>query len=163
MFSFLLYIIFLSFGNCFAQLALDNVTGCALFRNGPYNCNRLGGDVITIYGSGFTDINTMAVIVGGNSCNLTLVTLVEIQCTLNVGWEVGLSVLVFGGLNSAFGVANQVLSYKQCQPGTAESSEDYHVCSICSQGYFSNTIEAVICSQCDVGTFSYEGVLCRIF
>jgi hypothetical protein len=116
-------------------------------------CNRTGGDLVTIFGSNFGQ-GVPNVLVAGKPCRLQFPLQSNIVCVLPpmpIDHALGNQVIVVqstGGLTIA-DLAVASISYRQCPPGKYEADL---ACVLCAPGTYSAQLGSTSCSSCPVGT-----------
>jgi hypothetical protein len=159
----------------YAAANVTSISGCA----GGYQiakvseCNRLGGDIVTMTGINF-GIGSSAppsVFIGGtllDDVNQTSSSTIEVA--LPKGNRLDTAVLV---LQSAGEVTttSMTVDYHQCQPGqyelsydclpcapgSAQSSQGQTLCNPCQPGYYANQTGQDACAECQGGTATTSG------
>jgi len=139
----------------YAQPVITSIEGCE-DRGSDYElleCNREGGDVITLTGYNFGE-SLAQVLIGTSQCENVehdpISPHEKLTCTLPTGNRLSQSVLLvqFGGSLSSQPVS---VSYKQCLPGHWEEG---FMCLPCPLGRFSSGSGMIVCEECAAGSYA---------
>jgi hypothetical protein len=120
------------------------------------NCHRLGGNVITVWGSNFGS-GRVNVLLTGTRCTVQNSSETLIACTLPpmpIGRPLANQVIVVqssGGLTVA-DINSISVSYRVCPVGQREAGRN---CTACGAGTYTAVGGAIQCTPCDPGRFAF--------
>ena len=137
---------------------IQSILGCMPSQDainpGIVNCNRFGGDLVTIVGSQFGAGGRVAaarVLVGGKVCRVVSSNETTIVCLTGPG-RVTLNQLIVlqytGGMTTD---SPLTLSYRQCPVGEYQNNSAPLNCLPCERNTYSNTLNALTCLPCPTG------------
>jgi hypothetical protein len=134
------------------------VSGCASATPAAVvtDCNRLGGDALTVWGSDFGS-GRVSVLITGTSCAVANSSETWIVCTLPampLGRPLANQIIVVqssGGLTVA-DINRIAVSYRPCPAGQREAGRG---CTVCGAGTFTAAGGASLCPPCDPGRFAF--------
>lgn len=138
----------------YAAPTLTTVFGCTDEDSTTIDCDRNGGDVLTITGANFGASDSV-VLIGGDQCSNPAHNedQTEITCTLPTGIARSTAVIVLQ--NQGQISANSLsIGYAQCQPGYYEANETDYGCTTCPAGTYTSAASATECLICSDGTYS---------
>eukprot|EP00808_Paulinella_micropora_P008038 g38889.t1 len=118
------------------------------------DCNRQGGQLLTISGSNFGATGAM-VLVGAELCTeVAHVGHAQITCKLASGTNVLQPVIVLQQTGGQPNVPGAKVSYFSCPAGWKQGSANS--CDMCPNGTFNNALNSLSCLPCPVGSNQSE-------
>lgn len=115
------------------------------------NCNRYGGDIITVFGNNFGKSGA-SIIIGTTNCINTLHSSLTphslLTCRLPSGTCTSCPIFVLQNAGFISEGSGAELSYQECDKGTHASGFD---CIKCEKGYYNGLIGAQSCIPCEAG------------
>ena len=143
----------------YAAASISRVSGCSDVGNSTQDCPRVGGSVITVYGSGFGLLNSQPLLlVGGVAClnssvqspgSATSPSVLTCQLPSGSGTSLPLIFVQSGGPVTAQSAV--LLSYAACPAGTFGNAANI-ACTTCPPGQFQDQPGSLSCSACPAGS-----------
>jgi hypothetical protein len=135
--------------------SVSDISGCAQdIGSTTVDCDRFGGDNITIVGDNFGQANALVYL-----CNVLCEPLThdsvsphtQLVCTIPPGTQLDAQVIVVVGGQTAtdFGL----VSYTQCTPGSYQADEVDYDCTSCDVGTFTASSGQIQCAACQAGEY----------
>jgi hypothetical protein len=129
---------------------LDKVVGCIQNGLDTKDCNRVGGQKITVYGE-FFGKQRAKVVIGGEVCknvvhNATIPNR-QLTCIIPSGVQIDRTVVLIQN-EGELAKKGRSLSYFQCQPGRYSKNDGRDiVCSNCTRGTYTAVISQKACLE----------------
>jgi hypothetical protein len=144
----------------YAAATISSITGCTTSGISTVDCDRYGGNQITLTGTNFGPADPAAqVIVGGQLCDNVVhgasglaYVHKQLTCTLRSGTLANVPVLVIQGLG-VLTTAIPTVSYTLCSRGYYALAGVLE-CTGCVIGTYSDVLGLTSCKQCDSGTYA---------
>ena len=138
----------------YAAASITAISGCSYSFSATVNCNRAGGDTVTIVGSNFGP-SSPTVLIDGNECSALLMNGTEsgLTCITPAGTQTQRSViLIQSGGSLTIAPSSVYVSYQQCAMGTYAAVGTI-ACSSCVAGTYADTAGLTACKNCAAGTY----------
>ena len=139
----------------YAAATITAISGCPTYQfSATADCNRTGGDVVSLVGSNFGPASP-TVLIDGNTCTNVSMNSTEsgLSCITPSGTQQQRTViLIQSGGSLSIAPSSVYLSYHQCNLGTYAAVGTL-TCSSCAAGTYADGTGLTACKNCAAGSY----------
>ena len=139
----------------YAAASITAISGCTTYQfSATIDCNRTGGDLVTLVGSNFGPASP-TVLVDGNECTSVTMNSTEsgLTCFTPAGTQQQRTViLIQSGGSLSIAPSSVYLSYHQCDLGSYAAVGTV-TCSSCGAGTYADSTGLTACKNCAAGSY----------